>query len=292
MRAIANLNQLAIIVFSAWAGVLGQSANAAPRDVQFKSVDFDTSVIEVHNFGDSVQPFVNWQFCTHDDNQTRRYSTSGLLNSVSLDAGESLFIHFNNDAPGGATDALNISSLGSFATPLDRGPYSIGLYLNGAFGSPNSLVDHLQWSIDGVDNSTADERSLVAQMAGLWTSESEWISTSATTRRLELILDGSGDPPAEAHGATSYAVVEPSPADIDGDGDVDGDDLASWTAGFGAGNGGDIDGDGDTDGADFLRWQRDFTGSLSNLSAVPEPTTALLTIVAALVISSGPRRRI
>ena len=242
--------------------------------MQFKSVDFDASVIEVHNFGDSSEPFTNWRFCSHDDNQIRRYSTPGVLNTINLGAGESLFLHFNNDAPGGASNALNLSTLGDFAVPLDRDAYSINLYVNSSFATPSSMVDHIQWSLDGADNVLADERSLVAQNAGLWNNEAEWIATTATTERLELILDGMGNPPAGTHSPTSYAVIEPpplSPADFDGDNDVDGDDLAFWSDAFGLNNSGDTDDDGDTDGADLLFWQQEFTGPSSTLTTVPEP---------------------
>ena len=159
------------------------------RDVQFRSIDFDTAVIELHNFGDTAEPFTNWRFCTHDDDQVRRYSTSGALNSITLDPGESVFFHYNNDAPIGATDAFNISGLGNFATALDQDSYALGIYVNSSFSNPAALVDHLQWSIDGVDNENADARSVTAVNAGLWTDEAEWISTTADTQRLELLLD-------------------------------------------------------------------------------------------------------
>ncbi len=276
-------------------GLICQPSLAAPRDVQFKSVNFETLVIEVHNFGAAAEPFTNWRFCSHDDNQVRLYSTPGALNAITLGAGESFFLHFNNDAPGGASDAFNISSLGGFATPLDRGPFSINLYLNSAFTQPSSMVDHVQWNIDGVDDFFADERSLVAQNAGLWTNEAQWVPTSATTQRLELNLDGLGNPPAGTHGPTSYSAIEPpqlSPADFDGDTDVDGDDLAFWTASFGANSGGDIDADGDTDGDDFLIWQQEFTGpgGLRAVAAVPEPTSTGLVVLGTILLGTMRRR--
>ena len=73
-----------------------------------------------------------------------------------------------------------------------------------------------------------------------------------------------------------------------------------------AGLAGDFDGDTDIDGADFLKWQRDGlsaadltawqvgygTGSLSaTVGAVPEPSTALLTLLAAGALSLSRTRK-
>jgi hypothetical protein len=64
------------------------------------------------------------------------------------------------------------------------------------------------------------------------------------------------------------------PADFNADGFVDGADLAIWRSGEG-----DADGDDDTDGNDFLIWQRSLTASA--LHSAPEPSAALLALVAA-----------
>ena len=253
------------------------------RDVQFRSIDFDTAVIELHNFGDTAEPFTNWRFCTHDDDQVRRYSTSGALNSITLDPGESVFFHYNNDAPIGATDAFNISGLGNFATALDQDSYALGIYVNSSFSNPAALVDHLQWSIDGVDNENADARSVTAVNAGLWTDEAEWISTTADTQRLELLLED-GSPISGIHGPSSYDVLGPpliTPADFDMDGDVDGEDLDTLLGAYGSGPNGDIDFDSDTDGTDYLILQQQYTGpiGLGAIATVPEPSTVGLIVL-------------
>ena len=85
--------------------------------------------------------------------------------------------------------------------------------------------------------------------------------------------------------------------DFDSDDDVDDVDLAAWSAGFGMANGanladGDADGDQDVDGADFLAWQRNFGRSVGNAavgaisSSIPEPSTILLAVSAALGLFS------
>lgn len=275
-------------------------AIAAFRDVQFKSIDFENAVIELHNFGDTAEPFTNWRFCSHDEGQAFRYSSPGALNFLTLDAGESVFFHFNNDAPNGATDAFNIAGLGNFAGPLDQNAYAISLYVNSGFSSPPAMVDHLQWSIEGADDESADARSVTAQQAGLWTSDSDWIPTTADSRGLELLVDGLGDPPAGVHGPASYRVIGPpliTPADFDLDGDVDGDDLDTLISAYGSNANGDIDFDNDTDGTDFLLLQRDYTGpigdgpiGISAVTAVPEPSALMLASLA--TVFAAKQRRV
>jgi hypothetical protein len=88
-------------------------------------------------------------------------------------------------------------------------------------------------------------------------------------------------------------------ADFNEDGDVDGEDLAAWTAGFGAASGaahnqGDADSDGDIDGGDFLVWQRQL-GSGPDLVpasvAVPEPTVCNMVILGLMTFLFPTRSR-
>ncbi|HMP05147.1 MAG TPA: hypothetical protein PJ982_02260, partial [Lacipirellulaceae bacterium] len=80
--------------------------------------------------------------------------------------------------------------------------------------------------------------------------------------------------------ATTLAVELFWSADFNRDGVVDGDDLAIWSAGFGAGGSalslpGDATGDGAIDGADLLAWQRQLgrTSAQASSARVPEPAT-------------------
>ena len=160
---------------------------AAPRDVVFRSIDFDTNIIELFNSGATDEDLSGWRFCSHDEDQVRVYSSGAGLNGVTIEAGTSLFVHVNNDAPGGDTDRVNASTVGALASPLDNDSWSIQIYFPPvSFGNGNTIADHLQWSIDGIDNTTADERSDEAESGGVWTDQSLWISTSADTRRIEL----------------------------------------------------------------------------------------------------------
>ncbi len=66
---------------------LASSAIAAPRDVQFRSVDVANGVVELHNFGTSTEPLDGWQFCSHDAAVVRRNSAPAGLNGRSLAPG-------------------------------------------------------------------------------------------------------------------------------------------------------------------------------------------------------------
>ncbi|MBA4106628.1 MAG: hypothetical protein C0485_12795 [Pirellula sp.] len=84
--------------------------------------------------------------------------------------------------------------------------------------------------------------------------------------------------------------------DLDGDGDADSADLAAWKTDFGVTAASDADGDGDTDGADYLAWQRAYglhvpASVNGNVSAVPEPNTALA-LAGGLVGVAATRRRL
>ena len=209
---------------------------------------------------------------------------------MTIEAGTSLFLWVNNDGPGGS-DNLNISQLGGFfASTLDQDAYSIGLYWpNGgflSFGVPADLVDHIQWNIDGVDNNQANARSSVAELAGLWSDQDDWISTTASTTRIEL-TDLTG---GLLHDPNDYNVINPNPADFDGDGDVDAADLARWETFYGINANADGDGDGDSDGEDFLIWQREVVAPLSAVAALPEPTSPSICLVGLTCLGLSLRR--
>ncbi len=184
---------------------------AAERDVQIRSVDLDAGVIELHNFGTTDEDLTGYRFCTHDEDQIRQYSAAVGFTGVTIEAGTSLFVHFNNDAPGG-TDTIDRSTLGGvFAMPLDQGPYGMGLYFPPVmFGDGNTIADHLQWSIDAVHDASADERSDEAVIGGVWVNESMWIATQSDTSRIRLLDDGGG----VLHGPLDY-VAQPAPTPLD-----------------------------------------------------------------------------
>ncbi len=181
--------------------------SAASRDVQIRSINFETGIVELFNFGPDNEDLDGYRFCTHDEDQVRRYSAADGLNGVTIEANSALFIHFNNDAPIDS-NSINISALGAFATPLDSGAYGMQLYFPPvSFGNGNTIADHVQWSIDGVDNTSADDRSDEAQAGGVWTDQSAWVATTAQTTEI-LLTDNSG---AVLHGPTNYVAQTAAP---------------------------------------------------------------------------------
>ncbi len=84
-------------------------------------------------------------------------------------------------------------------------------------------------------------------------------------------------------------------ADFNGDGRVDGRDFLIWQRGFGTPDAllvdGDADGDNDVDSEDLLIWQDQYVnGPLAAFGVVPEPTSAVLLLLAATSVC-GLRRR-
>ena len=178
------------------------------RDVQIRSIDLQAGVYELHNFGEASQGLDGWRFCTHSAAQARRYTGAAALNGVSVAPGESLFFYVNNDAPV-AKDSFNVGDLGNFATGFGQGPFTIQLFWpNGgslSFGSTDDMVDHIQWSVGGVNNPIAGTRSAQAVTAGIWTVATAWIVTSGNSESIDLIPMG-----GELHGPADYTVTEPA----------------------------------------------------------------------------------
>lgn len=195
--------------------VRAQVAGDAVESVQIRSIDLAAQVLELYNFGAGTQTLDGWRFCSHDELDGFDYTSGSGLNGQSIASGESLFIHWNNDAAG--VDALNISDLGGAAvddlTADSAGSaVSIGLYRTAPFGSSDNLVDHIQYSYQGADVGGATPRGGVAEGADLWTLPTDWISVGAASTSIFLSDDpfpGAG----ASHGPGSYAVVpEPTTA--------------------------------------------------------------------------------
>lgn len=181
------------------------------RQVQIRTIDFSNQTVEVHNFGPTDQTLNGWRFCTHDESAVRRYSSVAGFNGVVLPAGESLFLMYDNNAS--APNEFNISGLGNFAQPLDTdGAYGIQFYFQTPFGIGANIADHLQFSLNGSDDETADERSDEAVAGGLWTAENLWIAVSESTTSISLIA---GSETSEVNSPSDYEVVTPALASIE-----------------------------------------------------------------------------
>lgn len=179
-------------------GAPGESPATGERAVQIRSIDFTTGIIELFNFGATDEDLTGWRFCTHDFDQARRYTGAGGFTGTTIEAGTSLFIHFNNDAPGGDPDRLNRSSLaGSFAAPLDQDAYALQLYFpaangNVSFGNSSLIADHVQWNIDGQGVGSAETRTNQAVGEQLWSASGAFVGTEGGSGRIDL-TDLSGD---------------------------------------------------------------------------------------------------
>ncbi len=208
------------------------------RQVQIRSVDFEDGIIELFNFGEFDEDLTGWRFCSHDFDQGFRYTSSVGFNGVTIETGTSVFVHFNNDAPGGDPDRINRSTLGGgFATPLDQDAYGLQIYFpaqNGSvsFGNSALIGDHLQWNIDGAGVGSAESRTGQAVSQSLWTTGGDFIATESDSTRIDLI-DLSGDVPGAPSEYEVAAAPDTCEADLDGDGSVGATDLAellgTWT---------------------------------------------------------------
>lgn len=283
-------------------------AQAAPRDVQFVSVDFTTGVIELQNTGTAAEPLDGWRFCSHSELDGFDYTGSGSLDEFSLSAGQSIFLWTNNDAPVSAVD-FDVSTLGTFEPFLNgdgtyRQSYSINLYYpNGgslSFSSSDDMVDHLQWHFDGASTGSSTPRSVTAVNAGLWSAPTDFIVIDSDTTLIELDPAVAGQ---TAHSPASYMVqgAPSQPGDANADGIVNLLDLdilgANWQSSPADLADGDFNGDNVVNLLDLdilgANWQ---AGTLFNAAlatsgiAVPEPA-ALCVVMAGVSLIASRRRR-
>ena len=195
-----------------------------PRKTQIRSVDFENGVIELFNFGDVDQPLDGWRFCTHrSGGGTFRYSDAAGLNGLTVEAGTSLAIHLNDDAPGGddSVDLSTVAPLASqFALAVDPMGYGMQIYFPPIpnFSTGSAMADYRQWNVDGVPAAGANGREALAGTQGLWVV-GDWIATTADTLRIDLVSN-LGE---EDHQSSDYSTTEPDPPAVFRRGDVDDD---------------------------------------------------------------------
>lgn len=218
MRKLILFMNVSMVALFATTQVYGQFATPQ-RMVQFRTIDVATGVAELTNFGTNDQSLAGWRFCTHDESEVRRYSATGGLSGQVLAPGESLFIHFNNDALG--PNAINISAIGgSFALPLDdSGAYGIQIYFQTPFGIGANIADHLQFSEFGLDDTSADDRSDEAEIGGVWVDQDDWISILPGTTTITLNESASaGELNSSADYEVEFNFIQ---------GDIDGNDTVN-----------------------------------------------------------------
>jgi len=231
-----RLATIALTAFFLLAQTVTAQITVPDRFVQIRSVDLTTSVLELFNSGTDSQSLAGWRFCTHDENEVRRYSSTAGLNSFTLESGQSLFVHFNNDADPADPQAVNVSTIGgAFAQPMDaEGAYGAQIYFQTPFGVGANIADHIQFSLDGLDDVTADERSDEAQ-GEVWVDQNDWIAVSEDTEMI-VLNDASLD--NELHTPADYTVVDAVEVvigDLNGDGLVTFGDIQPFIDGLSAG---------------------------------------------------------
>ncbi|MAY75914.1 MAG: hypothetical protein CMJ31_14580 [Phycisphaerae bacterium] len=217
------------------------AAVAAPRDIKFVEVDFVARTITLRNTGAAAESLDAWRFCSHDLDEVRRYSSPSALNGITLAPGDTLTLHYENDAPKADAFAVNVSSLGNVAGDLLRSPYAIQIYFPPtSFGNGNQIADHIQWSLEGLDDEVADERSDEAEAGGVWEDQTLWIETSKDSLSITLNEDRI---PFLPHAVDDYTVsAAPTPCNAADSalpiGQLDIADVTNFLQLFGAMNAG------------------------------------------------------
>jgi len=231
-------------------------AHGAPRDIQFRSINLNAGVVELHNFGDTAEDLTGWRFCTHNGSVVRRYSAPAGLDGVVIQPGDSLYVYMNGGAS--ASDEINAATIGGAFAAFDVDAYGLQVYFPPVvFADGNQIADAVQWTADGSPDATADERSDEAVTGGVWGSVVSFVPVDGGEFLRLMDLTG-----AELHGAESYAslaeIVDcnmngrddaleiidgtynpcettgtPCVADLDGDGSVGSGDLGILLAAWG-----------------------------------------------------------
>ena len=189
-------------------------AMGAERDVKFSSFDIANGVIELYNFGSTPQDLSGWRFCSQNSTVVLRYSSAGGFNGMSIGAGESLFVHLNNDAPADP-DRINYSALGGVLAPLDGVAMSWSIYFpdpdtgSVSFGNGNLMADFLQFSLNGANNNTANVRTDEAVDGGVWSAITDWIAITEFSESIDLI-----DTASTRNDPSDFQVNEPCIADF------------------------------------------------------------------------------
>ena len=158
---------------------------------------------------------------------------------MTLQPGDSLFVHFNGDAS--AADEINTSTIGGNFAAFSADAYGLQIYFSPVnFGNGDTIADTIQWTDDGAPDATADERTDEAVSGGVWGAINDFIALDGGTYIRLLNLSG-----AELNTSADYR-VEAGPIDNDGDGRDDAFAVLDGDATLGGGGGcvADLDGDG------------------------------------------------
>lgn len=229
----------------------------------------------------------------------------GLINDGEIALGGDSTIYANISGSGNFavlddSQALIVGSItlaSSSVMSLTVGANAGTLDVLGSASLGNSLLD-LRYT-DGVGAQVDDSYQILYASEGVTGTFS---NTTAVAGGLIWDIDYS-NPNAVFVTATGLT-GPPSGADFNGDGLVDELDLLVWEMNSGISSGadpedGDADGDMDVDYFDFLIWQSQFGAppplvaavAAVAATAIPEPSTAVLLVLGAMLMGSGSRGR-
>lgn len=252
--------------------------------------------IEVYGMTDSVTPGIeDW------DESTITYNTApGITNQGSATLT-------------GVVDPLQYTLLGTWQIP---GPQSNGFdpsFVTTTFPAPAMDPDPETVYTDpaniGVDFGTNLSNLVAADTNDLLTLlffplESTDGNVALRTKEWEMITDVNNPPAtipnpdfviAPTLNLPNATIAGVENADFDSDGDRDGADFLTWQRGVGGPGGlanGDANDSGTVDGADLAIWESQYAvPPLAAITAVPEPTTALLLTIAFVGGLAGRRSR-
>lgn len=205
--------------------------------------------------------------------------------------------HFANDSAylGGATDRFAMQVTGQINV-LQGGDITFGFIAND--GARLMIDGNLVAQDDFSGDIACDTLGTINLTAGLHdvnfvmyetTGADTWELYAATTLGTFTSIHQANFELLQAY---SVGVA----GDFDGDGDVDGADFVAWQTNYPTANGatlatGDADSDGDADGADFAVWQANFPHEANAIATVPEPHSALLLMVGAVVAIAWRREK-
>lgn len=227
-----NHNLHALAALSTF-GLSSALALAGNRDVQFTIIIPESRQIVIDNTGDEPIDLSGWRFCTHNTSVVRRYTSPTGFNGITIEPNVNLILHLNNDAPAGMDNHINVADLGGTFADFEFDAFAMGLYFPGtsgnvSFGDGSTIADHIQWSLFGLNNFTADDRTDEAVAGGVWTAIDDWIAVMPDTVLIEL-----NDPTfGELHGPADYRVLGTCPADLSGDGSLDFFDVSAFLSAF------------------------------------------------------------
>lgn len=215
--------------------VCALASQAAERDVQFILIIPESQQIIIDNTGTEPIDLSGWRICSHNTSVVRRYTDPSGFDGVTIEPNVNLVIHLLDDAPAGLDNHINKSDLGGNFAEFEFDAFAMGFYFPGSngsvsFGNGDLIADHIQWSLFGLNNFTADDRTDEAVAGGVWTAVDDWIAVRPDTLLIELI-----DPTnAVLHGPDDYNVINACPADLNGDGVLNFFDVSAFLTAFNA----------------------------------------------------------